>query len=201
MDAGIARLLAALDATGQAEHTLVIFMTDHGGDPKYGGSNLPLRGGKATLYEGGVRVPCLVRWPGVIAPGTRTNAVASALDWFPTFADLGLLESPQPSGPNGLDGQSIAPLLRGESLGQPLGQHRPIVWRTGSHQALHRSSWAAVRDGDWKWIRHAGQEELFDLSADPAETTDRLADRPEIAARLRVGRLTGHPFAPRTGRE
>ncbi|MFH5805016.1 sulfatase [Alienimonas sp. DA493] len=178
MDAGIARLLDALEESGQAEDTLVIFMSDHGGDPDYGGSNAPLRGEKATLYEGGVRVPCLVRWPGVVQPGATTDAVATALDWFPTFADLGLLED----APTNLDGQSIAPLLRGE----PLPKHVPIVWATGSHAELDRAAWVAVRDGDWKWVRHKGDEALFDLAADPRETTNRLADRPEIAARLRA---------------
>ena len=180
MDAGIGRLLATLEETGQAENTLVIFMSDHGGDPDYGGSNLPLRGEKATLYEGGVRVPCLARWPGVIEPGATTGAVASALDWFPTFADLGLIEPPAEVAA-GLDGQSLAPLLRGG----PMPDHKPIVWATGSHAELNRASWVAVRAGDWKWVRHKGAEELFDLAADPAETTNLAAERPEVAARLR----------------
>ena len=184
MDAGIDRLLATLEETGQAENTLVIFMSDHGGDPDYGGSNLPLRGEKATLYEGGVRVPCLARWPGVIEPGATTNAVASALDWFPTFADLGLIDPPADV-TAALDGQSLAPLLRGGPADGSAWEHKPIVWATGSHAELNRASWVAVRDGDWKWVRRKGAEELFDLSADPAESTNLADQRPEVAARLR----------------
>ena len=182
MDAGLGRLLNALDETGQAGNTLVVFMTDHGGDPVYGGSNAPLRGGKATLYEGGVRVPCVVRWPGVAPAGATTDAVASALDWFPTFAALGLCDPP-PAVREEWDGASIAPLLRGESV----TNHPPVVWRTGPNPKLNRPAWSAALDGDWKFVRPpGGPGALYDLSEDPAETTDRAADRPEIAARLRA---------------
>ncbi|MCG8648815.1 MAG: sulfatase-like hydrolase/transferase, partial [Pirellulales bacterium] len=88
MDESIGRLMGALEDHGLADNTLVIFMTDHGGDPKYGGSNLPLRGGKATLFEGGIRVPCIVKWPGRVPPGTTSSQVACAVDWFATFAEL-----------------------------------------------------------------------------------------------------------------
>ena len=187
MDAGVGRLLDALDATGQAENTLVIFMTDHGGDPVYGGSNAPLRGGKATLYEGGVRVPCVVRWPGVAPAGATTDAVASALDWFPTFAALGLCDPP-PAVREAWDGESIAPLLRGEAM----NDHRPVVWRTGPNRTLNRPAWAAALDGNWIFVRPPGPDggpgvgELYDLAADPAETVDRAVDRPDVADRLRV---------------
>ena len=189
-DRAVGRILDALEATGQADDTLVIFMTDHGGDPAYGGSNAPLRAGKATLYEGGVRVPCLVRWPGVTPAGATTDAVASALDWFPTFAAAGLCDPPPPVRA-AWDGQSILPVLKGE----PAAPHRPIVWKTGPSEALSRSAWSAVRAGDWKWVRPPGGPgdpagsasdggELYDLAADPAETTDRAAEFPETAARL-----------------
>ena len=85
MDDGIGRVLNAIDAAGATEETIVIFMTDHGGDTNYGGANHPLRDGKATLFEGGIRVPLLVRWPGEVPAGTVTDTPASALDWFPTF--------------------------------------------------------------------------------------------------------------------
>ena len=88
LDQSIGRVLQFLDELEIADQTLVIFMTDHGGDPKYGGSNLPLRGQKATLYEGGIRVPCIVRWPGRIQPGRVTNQVACAVDWYPTLMSL-----------------------------------------------------------------------------------------------------------------
>ncbi|WP_253155790.1 sulfatase-like hydrolase/transferase [Stieleria tagensis] len=177
MDDGIGQLLGSLAATGQASNTLVIFMTDHGGDPDYGGSNLPLRGGKATLFEGGVRVPCLVRWPGQIAAGTQTDAIASALDWYPTFTALtGITPVPE-----NLDGQSILPILQGKTA----PPHRPIIWTTGSHAELGRKAWHAVRDGKWKWIQPPGKPAmLFDLDSDPSETTDILQSHPQVADRL-----------------
>ncbi|MEM6692528.1 MAG: sulfatase-like hydrolase/transferase, partial [Planctomycetota bacterium] len=86
MDRSIGQLLSALDRTGQSNNTIVIFMSDHGATQEYGGDNGGLRGAKATLFEGGIRVPCVVRWPKVIEAGTISNAVASALDWYPTLA-------------------------------------------------------------------------------------------------------------------
>jgi arylsulfatase A-like enzyme len=88
MDDGIGRVLAALKANGQERDTLVIFMTDHGGDYEFGGSNKPFRGEKATLFEGGIRVPCLMRWPGRIKAGSTSNEILSALDLFPTICAL-----------------------------------------------------------------------------------------------------------------
>ncbi|MCC9598927.1 sulfatase-like hydrolase/transferase [Stieleria sp. JC731] len=177
MDDGIGRLLKALDETDQTEDTLVIFMTDHGGDPNYGGSNLPLRGGKATLFEGGLRVPCLMRYPKLIQPATTSNEVASALDLYPTIAELAGL------GPkDNLDGQSMLPILQGNKD----QSHRPIVWATGSHAELGRKAWHAVRDGKWKWVQPPNKAAmLFDLSNDPNETNDVIAQFPDVAARLR----------------
>ncbi len=177
MDESIGRVLDTLVELGMEGNTLVIFMTDHGGDPAYGGSNLPLRGGKATLFEGGIRVPCIVRWPGRIAAGTVTDAVACATDWFDTLSEVaGIETSRSPS-----DGQSILPLLRGE----PGDSSRTLVWQTGAHQLLDRKSWRAVRQGDWKWVQPPDQDAmLFDLGRDPCETTDLSAQRPDVAMRL-----------------
>ena len=177
MDDGIGRLLDVLESTGQSENTLVIFMSDHGGDPNYGGSNQPLRGGKATLFEGGLRVPCLVRFPGVVKAGTESDAVASAIDWYPTFAALAKIEDL----PTNLDGESILPILRGRAP----RDHRPIVWSTGSHAELGRSAWHAVRDGKWKWVQPPGQKAmLFDMDIDPGESNDVADLYPEIVDRL-----------------
>jgi arylsulfatase A-like enzyme len=178
MDDGIGQLLEVLEATGQTNNTLVIFMTDHGGDPKYGGSNQPLRGGKATLFEGGLRVPCLIRLPGVIDPGSESDAVASALDWYPTFVALAGIEDP----PSNLDGESMLPILSGQTP----TQHRPIVWATGSHAELGREAWWAVRHENWKWVDPPGQAGmLFDLRNDPKETSDVSEQHPEVAQRMR----------------
>lgn len=177
MDDGIGKILSTLRTTGQDQNTLVIFMTDHGGDERYGGSNLPLRGGKATLFEGGVRVPCLVRWPGIVKPGSETDSVASALDLFPTLITAAGIRSPE----HELDGQSIMPILKGQSL-----THRPIVWATGSHAELKRKAWFAVREGEWKWVSPPNEDAmLFDLATDPGEQKDVAALHPERCETMR----------------
>jgi arylsulfatase A-like enzyme len=88
LDDNIGRVLEAIDNSELKENTLVIFVTDHGGDPKYGGSNLPLRGLKAGLFEGGIKVPCLMRWPAKIQAGKSIGSIISALDFFPTFCEI-----------------------------------------------------------------------------------------------------------------
>lgn len=178
MDDGIGRLLDKLDSTGQADETLVIFMTDHGGDPDYGGSNAPLRGGKAALFEGGLKVPCLVRYPGVVSPGSESDALATALDWYPTFVRLAGIDDP----PENLDGENILPILSGQTP----DRHRPIAWSTGSHAELGRKDWHAVRDGKWKWISSPETPNmLFDLSVDPNETTNLADKHPDVVRRLK----------------
>jgi arylsulfatase A-like enzyme len=175
MDEGIGRLLQTLDELSISENTLVIFMTDHGGDENYGGSNLPLRGGKATLFEGGIRVPCIVRWPAVVATGTVTDSVACAIDWFATFGQIAGFEVAD------RDGISILPILRGEHP----DRQRTLIWKTGAHAELERESWAAVRRGDWKWVKPPGEKAmLFDLAKDPSEQTDLADSRPKLAEQL-----------------
>jgi arylsulfatase A-like enzyme len=183
MDDSIGRLLEVLADLEMDDTTLVIFMTDHGGDPVYGGSNQPLRGGKATLFEGGIRVPCIVRWPGKVAAGSVSDAVACSIDWFDTLIEIATGKTTPESlgvGPS-RDGRSILPELLGQSSGGP----RTLVWRTGAHQLLDRRSWRAVRQGNWKWVQPPGEEGmLFDLSNDPCETNDLATDRPAVAAEL-----------------
>ncbi|MGC6548175.1 MAG: sulfatase-like hydrolase/transferase [Rubripirellula sp.] len=181
LDTSIGQVLDVLDRLGIADQTLVIFMTDHGGDPKYGGSNLPFRGQKATLYEGGIRVPCLVRWPGKIKAGRVTDQVAWAIDWNATLMDLCDGVSDPMS-----DGKSILPVLFGESLSEEEAG-RTLIWKTGAHQKLGRQSWAAVRKGDWKWVRPPEQSAaLYDLGSDPYETTDLSRQYPEVVEQLEL---------------
>jgi len=162
LDDGVGRVLDALKRNGQEDETLVIFLTDHGGDPVYGGSNLPFRGDKATLFEGGLRVPAIFRWPGKIKRGITTDAVLSSLDLFPTFCKLANVEIDG----HQLDGRDISEvLLKGASLDE-----RELFWELGAHQRLERGPWTAVRSGDWKYLQDAdGIEYLFDLKNDPYE--------------------------------
>ncbi len=181
LDDGVGKVLAALDANGFRENTLVIFLTDHGGDPTYGGSNLPLRGDKATLFEGGLRVPCLMRWPGVIEAGSRSDDLLWSLDLFPSFCELAGIE---PAGLP-LDGESLVSVLRGEK-GRPT-QARKLLWQTGSHAELGRKSWLAYREGELKYLNSPKDGEfLFDLKADPYEETDLKSAKPEVFQQLKA---------------
>jgi arylsulfatase A-like enzyme len=165
LDEGVGRLLAALTETGLADRTLVIFTSDNGGVQYSSMGGLAHR--KGYLWEGGIRVPAFVRWPGVIPAGVTTRQVASTLDWSATIlAAAGV--TPTPTHP--LDGIDLRPVLRG---GEPIRERR-IFWRTSQ-----RSRQGAVRAGGWKYLRDQEGEYLFDLVLDPGERQDRKQDEPE----------------------
>ncbi|TWT95592.1 sulfatase family protein [Neorhodopirellula pilleata] len=165
LDDGVGRVMRTLETTGLSNDTLVVFLTDHGGDPVYGGNNEPLRGKKATLFEGGIKVPCLMRWPGKIQTGRVSNAVTSSLDLSPTLCRI--TGAKLPSGPqDGID------LTEHVLNGSPLPT-RTLFWETGKHQELGRGNWTAVRSGDWKYVQEpSGTEYMFNLSVDPNEQHD-----------------------------
>lgn len=178
LDDGVGKVLGALDETGLAENTLLIFLTDHGGDPVYGGSNTPYRGDKATLFEGGLRVPCLMRFPGKIEPGTTNESVAWSIDLFPTFCKLGKAEFDQQL----LDGRDLGPAL---FEGEPIPD-RALFWELGAHAELDRKPWSAVRDGDWKYVETPNDGEfLFNLAEDPNEEKNLGESDPERLAKFR----------------
>ena len=195
LDDGVGRVLKALDDAGLARNTLVIFMSDHGGDPVYGGSNHPLRGGKATLFDGGLRVPCLMRWPGKVKPGTTTREVCSALDIFPSLLQLAGVDAAD----HASDGRDISGLML---AGRPLGP-RELFWEMGPHRVLGRGKWTALRRGDWKLVEDAsGVRYLFNLAADPNEQHNLAAAKQENLKELvkRRDELAAQ-FAPRDGDE
>ena len=163
LDDGVGKVLDALDRLGLSDETLVVFITDHGGDPVYGGRNLPFRGSKATLFEGGIRVPALMRWPGMIKPGSLSNATLSALDLFPTFCHWAGLETSDFQ----LDGMDIrAIVLDGQNTPE-----REIFWELGAHSELQREPWGALLSGSWKYVNSPEEGTfLFDLANDPHET-------------------------------
>ena len=178
MDEGIGRVLSKIDQLGLRENTLVVFMTDHGGDPDFGGSNLPYRGSKATLYEGGLRVPCIVRWPGRVRAASVSNEVACAVDWFATFGAM--MGYPV----NATDGVDLSPVLFDAVATQRFAE-RTLVWKTGAHQELGRKSWQAVRKGPWKWVKPPEKKAaLFNLETDPFETKDLSSQEFKKAAQL-----------------
>ncbi|MGA2497807.1 MAG: sulfatase-like hydrolase/transferase [Tepidisphaeraceae bacterium] len=169
LDVSIGRVLAALDKQGLRENTLVWFFSDNGAGPREGGSNGVLRSGKGSVYEGGIRTPCLVRWPGHLAQGAVSQQPIATQDLFPTLAAAAGV--PLPGGAK-LDGRDIWPALR---------EGRTIA----REPFLIASIDTAIIDGDWKLIEtQDGQHSLFHISSDISETTDLLAREPEIAGRL-----------------
>ena len=172
MDDAIGEALGALRETGQAERTLVFFFSDNGGPLAANGSvNAPLRGKKGEVYEGGVRVPFLMAWPGKIAAGGTDDRPVSSVDVFAT--SLAAAGAPMPTDKR-YDSVNLLPYLTGEKSGAP---HERLFWRNGQLRA--------VREGRWKLVHLPKQApELYDLSADLAETTDLAAKHPADVARL-----------------
>lgn len=169
-------ILHELRSLGLEENTIVIFTSDNGSRAVDGGSNLPLRGTKGSTWEGGMRVPCIVRWPGHIEPGRVTDVVATSMDLYPTLADLCGAELPTD---RTIDGRNIAPVLLTDDAPSP-------------HDAFFyywMNDLEAVRAGPWKlhYAKHGAlRTELYDLDADPGETTDLAAANPEVIASIEV---------------
>jgi arylsulfatase A-like enzyme len=179
LDADVGKLLAKLDELGIAKNTVVIFSSDNG--PHQEGGNKvaffdsagPLRGFKRSLTDGGIRVPAIVRWPGVVKPGTVSDHVWAFWDFLPTVCDLAGVETPK-----GLDGLSILPTLAGKG---EQTRHEFLYWEF--HEGGTKQ---AVRHGDWKAIRQAPGRplELYDVVADPGEAKDVAAQNPAAVARI-----------------
>ena len=197
MDRSLGDLMAALDHLGVASNTIILFLSDNG-SPKPCPPNLPLRGNKLTPYEGGVRVPMIVNWPGVTRPATVCRDPVVIEDVFPTVLEL--------AGVNWrgqtlqtVDGISFAPLLKGTGSTPP---DRAFIWHF-PHNYAWQGPFSAIRQGPWKLIYHHTdrQLELFNIADDIGETRDRAADEParvrELARRLadRLPRST-HPCQP-----
>ena len=189
MDETVATVLAALDRSGQAAHTVVVFTSDNGGLSTAEGSptsNLPLRAGKGYLYEGGIRVPLLVRWPGIVSPGSTCGVPVTTLDLAATILDLGGCD-PDPGAI--LDGTSLRPLLAGSGPLPP----RDLVWHYPHYSNQGSRPGAALLAGDGpapgteKIVEHFedGRVELFDLAADPGERHDLAGQRPDRTSKLR----------------
>jgi arylsulfatase A-like enzyme len=183
MDQAVGKVLGKLDELGLAENTLVIFTSDNGGLSTSEGwptSNVPLRGGKGWMYEGGIGEPLLVRWPKEVKAGTVVDAPVSSPDFFPTLLEAAGAK-PQPG--QTLDGLSLMPLLRGGALPE-----RALFWHYPHYGNQGGAPGAAIRRGDWKLIEwlEDGRAELFDLAADPGEQLDLAAEQPERVAKLRA---------------
>lgn len=177
LDAAVGRVLAALDATGLADKTIVVFTSDNGGTRS--ARNAPLSGVKGSTMEGGIRVPCLARWPGVLPRGVVSEQVGITMDLTAALANAAGVEAPADQPFDGTD--VLAKVARGEG---PVS--RALFWRGRRGQ----STWWAVRDGDLKYVRHqqgeVAREWLFDLAGDVAERDDLSARRPDDVQRLKT---------------
>ncbi|WP_369778384.1 sulfatase [Streptomyces sp. R33] len=170
LDRSIGEVLKALDRSGQANDTLIVFSSDNGGERfSY---NWPLSGNKASLQEGGIRVPNILRWPARIDGGQVSRVPVFTPDWTATLLELAGAR-PHPAYP--LDGASLAGyLLRGEKIAE-----RNLFWRVRGERALRR--------GDWKYYRgKAGRDQLFHLAGDAREQADKAALEPARLAELRT---------------
>ncbi len=179
IDAGMGSLMQTLKDHGLSENTILIFFSDNGGAGKVG-NNGQLRAGKTWLYEGGIREPFLVCWPGKIKPGTVSAVPVTSLDFYPTFlAAAGTQVAGQK-----VDGQSILPLLRGRAA----PAQRKLFWHYPSETGkwINRMS-SAVRWGDLKLIEFYNNPrvELYNLKEDPSESHNLAPSRPTDAAKLK----------------
>ncbi len=190
LDDAIGQVVAALERTGKLANTLIVFTSDNGGiptarndDPQYpgtyaagqaGGTNVPLRGKKTELYEGGIRVPAFVYWPAKLKSGKFATPLHAA-DWMPTLCALA---GARPATDPQWDGRNVWPWLTHES--KPVA--RPLYWAGTNFRTR------AVQDGDWKLIvqTQGGKAELFNLAADPYEKADLATKEPERVKALRA---------------
>ncbi len=181
VDQGLGRMLDALDALGLAENTVVIIASDNGALADIA-DNRPFRAGKGHLYEGGIRVPFIARWPGRVPAGTTADWPCYFPDVLPTCCDLAAVQMPE-----GRDGTSLVPLLSGAA---PPAEPRHLYWEWPTYdwgKQKYTGLIQAVRHGDWKLLRQ-GEDlpwELYDLANDPGEQNNIAAEHPERVTELR----------------
>ncbi len=199
LDQGVGRVLDKLKELDLEQKTIVIFFSDNGGLASTGGSptsNLPLRLGKGWLYEGGIREPLIIRWPGVTRVGAVADQAIISNDFYPTILEMaGLALRPEQH----VDAVSFAPVLRGE----PTADRTPIFWHY-PHYHTPRGGFpgGAVRSGDYKLIEWYQDMrcELYDLKTDPGEKTDLAATEPakleELRNVLHAWRASVHALMP-----
>lgn len=192
MDKSLGDLMDWLDKSGEADHTIILFMSDNGGlasepgwrDGKTHTQNAPLNSGKGSLYEGGIREPMIVCWPGVTQPGSRCNDYLIIEDFYPTILEMAGVKhyhTPQP-----IDGISFVPLLKQQghpSKGRSLYWNLPNNWGNDGPGINFN---CAVRRDNWKLVYYygTGKKELFDIANDIGETQDVSRQHPEVVNRL-----------------
>ena len=198
VDQSVGRIVSTLDSLGLSENTVLIFYSDNGGmsaanygnpnrvipsdrtDEAYSTSVAPLRGGKGWLYEGGLRVPMIVKWPGKIKKGSVSDFPVTGPDFYKTIVSMTGAEAPESAGKDGVD---LYPAMKGKKM-----EERPLFWHFphySNHGMLSPSG--AVRFGDYKLIEYYenGTVQLFNIAEDECETEDIAAEHPEIVSRLK----------------
>jgi arylsulfatase A-like enzyme len=180
MDSDIGRIVAKLKAEGLEDDTIVFFTSDNGPhhegghDADFFDSNGPLRGYKRDLYEGGIREPTIVKWPGKIAAGSVSDQVWAFWDFLPTAAEIAGVPAPP-----GIDGIGML----NSFTGKPQRNHETLYWE------FHEGGFTqAIRMGDWKAVRlkkRSNPIELYDLRSDPGEKSNMAADHPDVVARMK----------------
>lgn len=181
LDQSVGKIVGAVDRLGLGENTLIVFVSDNGGLHKEQGgtittSNAPLRAEKGTIYEGGIRVPCIVRWPGQVPAAKQSAAIGSTIDFYPTFVELAKA-SPPPKAQQVLDGVSLLPVFGNPAAN--LGRDT-LYWHLPHYH--HSTPATAMRQGDWKLIEFyedGGKFELYNLAQDLSEQNNLAKQQPE----------------------
>lgn len=205
LDEHVGTILDQLDQLGLTDNTIVIFTSDNGpthprNDDRWhvGGAACTffnsaggLRGYKGSCYEGGLRMPCIVRWPGQVKPGSESDMVSYFPDWFPTLAKISGAQLPVGQQ---LDGIDLTPELEGQNTPK---REQPLIWEFAGYGGI-----VAIRDGDWKAVRRnvmtkkPEQWELYNLADDPRESNDVASEHVEIVERLAASFLANRTVNP-----
>lgn len=175
MDDGIGRVLRAIEATGQSQDTLIVFSSDNGGQLNVGANNGPLRDGKQSVYEGGLKVPTICVWPGKIEAGSQTGFRALSMDLYPTITEIAGADFD-----HSIDGRSIWKTLSGNRQ-EPLRSHLFFRRREGGTRYGGKTI-EAVREGPWKLLQNSpfAAQELYNLERDPLEQDDVSRSNPRV---------------------
>lgn len=176
LDHHIGEVLKTLDESGLRENTVVVFTADNGGSLPHAQNNDPWRDGKQSHYEGGLRVPFMVRWPGQIEAGSKSDYAGQVFDLFPSFLELAGATATDPAA---LDAVSLVPVWKGEAITAPRDLY--FVRREGG-RAYGGKSYEALIRGEWKLLQNDPYRpiELYNLKNDPGETTDLAAKAPKV---------------------
>lgn len=194
MDKSLGDLMNWLEINGLEDNTIVICMSDNGGfststawrDAPLHTQNAPLNSGKGSMYEGGIREPLIVKWPGKVKAGTRNNEYTIIEDHFPTLLEMAQIKNYKTKQP--IDGKSFMPMLLGNKTNynsRALVWHFPNLW---GNEGQGIGTTSAIRKGDWKLVYYydTGKKELFNITNDIGETKDLSASKPKLAKKLSI---------------